>query len=573
MRKRLGDTLVSWGILSAADLDEALAAQSGDPRPTRRRLGRVLLDQGRISEWALASALADMHGLPCVDLGVEDIDDEVAHRVPQSVELQYLVLPLWQRDGILRVAVADPIDVVAVDDLRVRLPGVRFEFVVAPETQLRERIADAWREARSRKMMQRLATERQEVRVAVPVSPAREEAGSVAAVEDILTTAVRLGASDIHVEPGRDTLVVRMRIDGQMREVMTLPKVAQATILARLKVVSGLDIVERRLPQDGRARLSVEGRERNLRVSSLPTMHGETMVVRLLADHEDLPVLSDLGMPAEQASLLRDSLRMQQGLVLVTGPTGSGKSTTLYSAISEALTPERKLISLEDPVEIELPGVSQVAISERTGLTFAAALRATLRQDPDVIMVGEIRDSETADLATRASLTGHLVISTLHTLDAPAAVARLVDMGTPAYLVAPALVLCMAQRLVRRPCRSCLSPDQVGPDVIDRLHLTPAQAARLVAGRGCIDCAHTGYRGRVAIYELMPINPPVRAAIGRGEVGDLRSVAAANGWTSLLTAGIAAAVAGNTTAAELLRVLTTSLADVDALASAVGTAP
>lgn len=570
MRKRLGDTLISWGVLTPEHLDQALAAQAADSRTTHRRLGKVLLDQGLVSEWTLACALGDMHGLPAVDVSSEYIDEAVARRVPQSVALKYLVMPMWEREGTLRVAVADPLDVVAVDDLRLRMPKTRFEFVVAAESPLRDRIIAVWREVRNRAVMDKFAAaERPAPPIPERILAEADDHGAVAAVNDIFATAVRSGASDIHIEPGRSAVTVRMRIDGQLREMMTLPRDAHFTVVARMKIVSSLDVVERRVPQDGRAHITVDGAERNLRISTLPTLHGEKLVVRLLSSSQSLPELADLGMLPGHAEMLRRTLRLPQGLVLVTGPTGAGKSTTLYSAINEVLDTQRNVISIEDPVEVELPGVSQVQVSERTGMTFATSLRAALRQDPDVIVVGEIRDSETAELAVRASLTGHLVVSTVHTLDAPSAVVRLAQMGIPGYLLGPAIVLSLAQRLVRRPCPACLGPDLITEEMAHRLRLTPDQVTRLVAGSGCRDCAFTGFRGRLGIYEVLAVGERLRELIVAGEIGQLNQVAAREGWKPLIVSGVGAALAGLTTAAELLRVLSTRIDDVDALNSAI----
>jgi type IV pilus assembly protein PilB len=326
--------------------------------------------------------------------------------------------------------------------------------------------------------------------------------------------------------------------------------------VARTKIISGLNIVERRVPQDGRARLRLDGRDRNLRVSTLPTLHGEKIVVRLLSDQQELPTLSQLGLGLEQELILQNALHLPQGLVLITGPTGSGKSTTLYAAIRQMLSDERNMITLEDPVEIELPGVAQVQVSEKSGTSFSAGLRAALRQDPDIIMVGEIRDQVTAELAVRAALTGHLVLSTLHTNDSASAVVRLVDMGVPSYLVASSLTLSMAQRLVRRPCAECAVRTPVDVDSRRRLGMTEAEGAACPSPVGCRACGMSGYRGRIGLYEMLPITRGVRAALlaGAGEQA-IVDTAVREGFRSLLRLGVEAAVAGNTTPAELLRTL------------------
>ena len=553
-RRKLGDTLVGWGVITPQQLEAALEAQARDGRTVRRRLGRVLVDANLVTDGAVAAALADMHGLQVVDLDLQIIDPGVAQRIPHSIAVQHVVLPLTVREGVLRVAVADPVDVVALDDLRMRAQGLRLEVVVAAESQLRQTITELWSQAVTDDALEKFVSE-----LSVDEEASLEggdDEGAVAAVQQILSAAVRAGASDVHIEPMRESVRVRVRIDGTLRPLMSLPRSGHSSIVARTKIVSGLDIVERRVPQDGRARLRVDGRDRNLRVSTLPTMHGEKIVVRLLSDQASLPSLSDLGMTLEQELILQNTLHLPQGLVLITGPTGSGKSTTLYAAIRQMINDERNLITLEDPVEIELPGVAQVQVSEKTGMTFVAGLRAALRQDPDVIMVGEIRDQITAELAVRAALTGHLVLSTLHTNSSAAAVIRLVEMGVPNYLVASSLTLSMAQRLVRKPCPECVTRMPADVDTRRRLGMTDAEAAACVAPVGCRSCGMSGYSGRIGLYEMLPITRGVRAALmaGAGETA-ITSAATREGLRSLQRLGVEAAVAGLTTPAELLRTL------------------
>jgi len=553
-RRKLGDTLVGWGVITPQQLEAALEAQARDGRTVRRRIGRVLVDAGLVTDGAVAAALADMHGLQVVDLELQIIDPGVARRIPHSIAVQHVVLPLTVREGVLRVAVADPVDVVALDDLRMRAQGLRLEVVVAAESQLRDKIAELWSQVVTEDALEKFVSELsvdEEVNL-----EAGDDEGAVAAVQQILSAAVRAGASDVHIEPMRDGVRVRVRIDGTLRPLMSLPRSGHSSIVARTKIVSGLDIVERRVPQDGRARLRVDGRDRNLRVSTLPTMHGEKIVVRLLSDQASLPSLTDLGMGLDQELILQNALHLPQGLVLITGPTGSGKSTTLYAAIRQMVNDERNLITLEDPVEIELPGVAQVQVSDKTGMTFAAGLRSALRQDPDVIMVGEIRDQITAELAVRAALTGHLVLSTLHTNDSASAVIRLVEMGVPNYLVASSLTLSMAQRLVRKPCTECVVRMPADLDTRRRLGMTDGEAAACMAPVGCRSCGMSGYSGRIGLYEMLPITRGVRAALmaGAGETA-IASAAMSDGFRSLQRLGVEAAVAGLTTPAELLRTL------------------
>ena len=558
MSRKLGDILVGWGAISPAELQHCLAIQAQEPPRRRRRLGRILLDEERVTEITLARALAESHGLQAVDLSQEEIDPDLARSIPQLVAKRALVLPLQIQDGTLRIAAADPVDVVGLDDVRLHIlrkhKGVRVQVVVAPESQLRRRLASTWSEANAVEALE--GFDDAAVTTVVEEEASGSDEGAVSAVHQIMAMAIRLGASDIHVEPLASEVRVRMRVDGTLRKVMVLPKSGQAPLTSRIKIIANIDIAQRRVPQDGRARISLDGVSRNIRVSTLPTLHGEKVVIRLLTDIGELPALSALGIPPEGLSIIHEALRSSQGLVLITGPTGSGKTTTLYSAIHEIVTGERNLITLEEPVEIELPGVSQVQIDEKVGMTFAAGLRSVLRQDPDIIMVGEIRDKVTADLAIRAALTGHLVLATVHTIDAPSAVIRLVDMGVPRYLIASSLNLVIAQRLVRRPCQYCIQPQVPDPETRQRLQLSQEQSLAMVVGRGCEKCEAHGYRGRTGVFEVLPVTKDVRAALMSG--GDEATLAAAardSGWKPLIESGVDVAVRRQTTAAELLRVL------------------
>ena len=558
MSRKLGDILVDWGAITPAELQRCLVLQAQEPPRRRRRLGRILLDEERVTEVTLAAALAASHGLRSVDLSEEEIDPQLARSIPQVVSKRALVLPMSIHDNTLRIAAADPVDVVGLDDVRLHLQrrhkGLRVEVVVAPESQVRRRLAATWSEANAVDALEGFDTDT--TAVVAEEETSGTDAGAVSAVHQIMSMAIRLGASDIHIEPMSDEVRVRMRVDGSLRKVMALPKSGQSPLTSRVKIMANIDIAQKRIPQDGRARIVLDGLHRNVRVSTLPTLHGEKVVIRLLTDVGELPALSALGIPPQGMQIVHHALRSSQGLVLITGPTGSGKTTTLYSAIHEVVTGDRNLITLEEPVEIELPGVSQVQIDEKAGMTFAAGLRAVLRQDPDIIMVGEIRDKVTADLAIRAALTGHLVLATVHTIDAPSAVIRLVDMGVPRYLIASSLNLVIAQRLVRKPCRFCAQPQVPDAETRARLRLTDAQAAAMVIGRGCERCEGQGYRGRTGVYELLPVNKAVRSALmSGGNEETLAQAARTSGWRTLMEAGVDVATQRQTTAEELLRVL------------------
>ena len=383
-----------------------------------------------------------------------------------------------------------------------------------------------------------------------------ETAPIVRLVDVVLADAVRARASDVHVEPQVGDLRIRYRVDGLLRDVMTVPRSAASAAVSRIKIVSGLDIAERRRPQDGRAKLTVDGLVVEARISTLPTLHGEKVVIRLLPRQENVPTLAGTGLAATQRGFLDSALTQAQGLVLITGPTGSGKTNTLYAAIQQVSTPDRNIVTLEDPVEVQVNGITQVQVHNKSGLTFAAGLRSILRQDPDIVLVGEVRDSETAELAMQASMTGHLVLTTLHTNDAVAAVTRLVDMGVEPFLVASALSLVVAQRLVRKPCAACAVPYLPSTQTCDLLGLSQQDLADATPrqGRGCAECAGTGYRGRLGVFEVLPITSALRRVLLATPTEEAIGTAAReHGMETLRTSALAAAHRGDTTYEEVLR--------------------
>jgi type IV pilus assembly protein PilB len=373
-------------------------------------------------------------------------------------------------------------------------------------------------------------------------------------VDRILALAVRERASDIHLEPHRSHAAVRLRVDGLLREVLEIPAAGYPAMVSRLKIISGLDIIERRLPQDGRARLATSAGAVDVRVSTLPSLHGETIVIRLLGSAAHLPHLHDLGLSDWNTTQLLQAVARPQGLILITGPTGSGKTNTLYALLADGIDASRSVLTLEDPIEIELPRITQMQVDERIGLTFARGLRASLRQDPDVVLVGEIRDQDTAELAIRAALTGHLVLSTLHTLDAASALTRLTDMGIAPYLLASSLLLIASQRLLRRPCPRCTVNDDTAGTALRELGVDPPPSPGWVHAPGCPACQHTGYRGRVPVMELIPITPDLRAPLLGGE-DELRRSARSVGYPDLLQHALTVAAQGQTTLAEVLRAI------------------
>jgi type IV pilus assembly protein PilB len=542
-RVRLGDVLVAAGVLTPEELEEALATQRSIIG-SRRRLGHVLVDLGVATERQIADALAGQLGLEVADLTKYAIAPDVVRMLPRGVAQRLGVVVLARSSRQMTVAVTDPTDVVALDDLRLHTGATDLTLLVATETQVREHLTRVWSLAED---SAEVTTYFDDIDVAPPDQDdgaAADDAPTVRLVSMVLADAVRAGASDIHLEPQRETLRVRYRVDGVLRDVMSVPRSAMASVVSRLKIVSGLDIAERRLPQDGRTRISVDGQHVDARVATIPSIHGEKVVVRLLARADQVPPLDGLGLEPDQLAVLRHALTSPQGLVLITGPTGAGKTSTLYSALADVHSPERNIVALEDPVEVQMAGITQIQ-----------GLRAVLRQDPDVILLGEIRDSETAGLAVRASLTGHLVLTTLHTNSAVSAMTRLVDMGVEPFMVASSLTAVVAQRLVRRPCQGCLVPDDPDPALLESLGVDAGLLAGATPrrGEGCTECGQSGYRGRTGIYEVLLVDQHLRRVLGRDPT-ERAIVGAATGLRTLRDAALARALAGETTFEEVARV-------------------
>jgi type IV pilus assembly protein PilB len=548
--------LVERGLLTSDQLAIALAEQA-NAEGDRRRLGQVIVGLGLATERQIAHALADVLHLPFVDLGEVVVDRDAARLLPLGLSRRLGVLVLSRTETELRLAIADPTNVIAFDDVRLYTGTETLRAVVATESQIRDRLGRVWSLSEQPHDVSSYGDTVDTPDDELDVSAAADDAPTVRLVNRILSEAVRAHASDIHVEPQRDGLRLRYRVDGLLRPVMTLPRSAAPSVISRFKIVSGLDIAERRLPQDGRTRLVLDEGVVDTRVSTLPSVHGEKIVIRLLTRAEELPRLGSLGLVDEQLAQLRRALEAPQGLILITGPTGSGKTNTLYAGILEILRPELNVVTLEDPVEMQLDGVTQMQVNQRTGLTFARGLRAVLRQDPDVVLVGEVRDTETANLALQASLTGHLVLTTLHTNDAPGAITRLIDMGAEPFMVGSSLAMVMAQRLVRRPCPSCVQPDRPEPALLARLGLSPAdlEGATPRIGRGCDDCGGTGHRGRMGLFEVLPVSAELRRVLLTNPTeSTIAEAARAGGVTTMRSAGLAAAARGETTYAEVLRV-------------------
>ncbi|HEU4677058.1 MAG TPA: ATPase, T2SS/T4P/T4SS family [Motilibacteraceae bacterium] len=557
-RRRLGEVLVDAGLLTPAQLAEALREQQAVAGP-RRRLGAVIVSLGLAREVDVAAALATQLGLRLARLDARPPRPEVVRLLPRPVAERSRAVVVHQEPRRLVVASADPTNVVALDDVRVATGCQDLEIIVATESEVRDHLLRAWSEdIRNDPPLARASTLRATTTRPGAAEPTEVgDAPVVRFVEDLLTRALALGASDVHLEPQRDLLRVRFRIDGVLRDITHAQQSLAAAVVSRVKVMAGLDIAERRLPQDGRATLANGETEADARVSTLPSTHGEKVVIRLLQSARDVPAMSALGLEQQQREELHAALSAPQGLVLITGPTGSGKTTTLYSALHAVADPARNVVTLEDPVEVDFRGITQVQVNVKQGLTFARGLRAVLRQDPDVVLVGEVRDAETARLALEASLTGHLVLTTLHTGSAAGALTRLVDMGIEPYLVASSLTLAVAQRLVRTPCRSCSQESWPSGQMLELLGLDERDLAGAtpVAGQGCGECSGTGYAGRTALFEVLPVDADLRRTLlasptEEAVVGHLD----ANGIRTLRTIALERACQGVTTFEEALRV-------------------
>jgi type IV pilus assembly protein PilB len=546
----LGQQLLEAGVIDDNVLQQALAEQ----RRTRERLGEILV-RGGIAAEHVARALAAQLRIPFAAAPLQP-QREAIQLIDAVLARRLRVIPLECSERGVRIAMADPFDLAALDDLRFRT-GRRVEAAVAVPAAVEAAIAQAYRQGAMQEILHRMdgsAPPDSRPQEIGELQRASESAPIIALVDLVLSGAIQLRASDVHVEAQR----VRARVDGVLRELMPLPAHARAAFVSRVKIMAGLDIATKRKPQDGRGVVRVGDREFALRVSTLPAQGGEKIVLRLLESGGTAAPLADLGMSAAQQGTFQKLLERSHGLILVTGPTGSGKTTTLYAALAALDREQRNIVTLEDPVEYRLPGLTQVQVHNRAGLGFAAALRSVLRQDPDVIMVGELRDRKTVGIALAAALTGHLVLSTLHTNDAPSAAARLVEMGAPPYLVAATLVGVLAQRLARRLCAHCRI--DVTADSGELLDLgLPSHHGSIFLPRGCARCDGTGYRGRTGIYELMLVGAELRERImRRGTADSLREAARANGTRSLGEDAWQKVRAGWTSLAEvrpMLRVL------------------
>ncbi|HUP50604.1 MAG TPA: type IV-A pilus assembly ATPase PilB [Thermoanaerobaculia bacterium] len=567
MSVRLGELLTKAGLISQDQLKDALKVQ----KETGGKLGETLIKLAFVTEEDITECLSQQFGVPSINLAHFEIDASVIKLIPADVARKYNILPVNKTGATITIAMADPTNVFAMDDIKF-MTGYNVEPVVASELGIKAAIDNYYGSTSSlelKKVMEDLqqtesadleVLEEEEELDVEALAEGAEEAPVVKLCNLILTDAIKRGASDIHIEPYEKEYRVRFRIDGTLYEIMNPPLKLRDSITSRMKILSKLDISEKRLPQDGRIKLKMKLNEKNkeldFRVSVLPTLFGEKIVMRLLDKDNLMLDMTRLGFEPESLAKFEEAIFKPWGMVLVTGPTGSGKTNTLYSALSKVNSPEVNIMTAEDPVEFNLPGINQVQMKESIGLNFAATLRSFLRQDPNIILVGEIRDFETAEIAIKAALTGHLVLSTLHTNDAPSTINRLMNMGIEPFLVATSVQLIAAQRLARRICKNCKEAVEVAPQALINLGFKKEEMGTFTVykGRGCEKCNNTGYKGRVGLVEVMVIDDDLRELILSGGTAiDIKKRAAENGMISLRRSGLVKIKDGITTIEEVVR--------------------
>jgi len=542
--KRLGDLLVDANVITDEQLETALREKTES-----QKLGDVLLQRGYITEQQLIEVLEYQLGIPKVSLFQYPIDKKVINLVPKELARRYYLIPLKQEGDKLFVAMADPLDFYATEDLRLKT-GYQIETAIASKEEIIRTLNKAYDlDEGVKEFIDEVSTQEQEEHVTNEDSPV------VKLVNQILQSAVQQKASDIHVDPQETNVLVRYRVDGVLRTERTLPKSMQSVITARIKIIANLNITESRVPQDGRIKTTLDLQVIDLRVSTLPTVYGEKIVMRILDLSGTLNDIQNLGFNKVNLDRFIKLIERPTGIVLITGPTGSGKSSTLYAALNRLNSEEVNIITVEDPVEYRLEGINQVQVNTNVGMTFAKGLRSILRQDPDIVMVGEIRDQETADVAIRASLTGHLVLSTLHTNSSLGTITRLIDMGVEPFLVASSLAGIVAQRLVRRICKSCAEEQEPSKRELEIFVKRGIKIEKVTRGKGCGSCNMTGYKGRVAIHELLEINDELRREImNNGSPSKLREIAIKNRTIFLIDDGLLKVKQGVTSTEEVLRV-------------------
>ncbi len=578
VRKSIGDILVEKNFITAEQLSQAKDVQKSAPGD----LGNILVTLSFASERDVVEARAQEMGVPFIDLNKHKPESSAVNVVPQSVAEKHKALPVKKDGNRLWVAMENPKNIMAVDDLRM-VSKCLVQPMLAVPSDLMDALGRAYgiRDTSNDRPLSaapgantpaRLNAQEIMREIAQPAGAVDEDGGSDAEGADlapvirmanaVLSQAVEAGASDIHIEPDRRNVRVRFRVDGVLQEVMSIPKHIQPAFISRCKIMADMNIAERRVPQDGRIPIKVNNKDYDLRVSCLPSMYGEKIVMRILDKGSIMIGLDKLGFRPQVQARMEDLIVQPNGMFLVTGPTGSGKTTTLYSVLNKINSPEKNITTVEDPVEYQLSGITQVGINKKAGLNFSNSLRSFLRQDPDIIMVGEMRDLETADIAVEAALTGHLVLSTLHTNDAPSATMRLADMGVEPFLIAATVIGVLAQRLSRRVCRNCKEPYSAKASDLRRFGFgldNPDEVITLYKGKGCELCRGSGYKGRLGIYELMTMNQEIaELVVRRATLGDIKAAAVANGMEDMKADGLFKILNGDTTPDEVMRVVFTA---------------
>lgn len=563
----LTSVFVEEGILTARELDAALAMRTD----VAEDIGEFLVRKGMITERDRVRCVGIQHGIQFVQLSDTEIDLEAARLIPHAMALRYKVIPIGKSGDLLKVAMSNPLDVQAIDDIA-KYTNLEPLPMIAVEDEILEAIFNCFGAAGDISDIIVEAIKDADAEVKVREDEAEETEANVADLKDLaggapvvrlvnalIARAIAERASDIHIEPEAGRVRVRLRVDGILHEAMTIPKDLQAPVISRIKVMAGMDVAERRSPQDGRITLIARPQEYDFRISTFPAIHGENVVIRVLEKSAARITLDRLGLQPDVAEEFARMISAPYGMILTCGPTGAGKTTSLYAALNMINTVERNIITIEDPVEYQLPGVIQGNVNRKAGLTFASGLRTIVRQDPDVILVGEIRDSETAEVAVEAALTGHLVLSTLHANDSAGAAARLIDMNVEPFLVASSIIGVLSQRLVRTVCPRCAAPFVPDDKILSnlKLNVTAADLAGAMKGAGCEQCARTGYKGRTGIYELLRMDDDIRTAIiSRSSAAAIRQIAIAKGMRTLREDAIDKVKAGCTTIEEVIRVTT-----------------
>lgn len=550
--KRLGDLLLEAGMITLEQLEKVLKLQ----KTTGKKVGQLFIDENIVTERQIIEVLEFQLGIPHMDLNKYFIDPNLIKLIPAKLAKRHTLIAIKKEKNKLVIAMADPLNILAIDDVRITT-GLEVDVVIGTRQQIKG-IIDKYYDGKehAEKAIEDFANERQiEISEEEVMSVAEDinNAPVVRLVNSIITQAVNMGASDIHIEPFESQMRIRFRIDGQLKEIMSPSKTTHSPVTTRIKILGKLDIAEKRLPQDGRIEMDIQNKVIDMRISVLPTVYGEKVVMRILDRTNVIASKEELGLLEPNLVVFNKMIKSSTGIVLVTGPTGSGKTTTLYAILKELNQINKNIITVEDPVEYRLEGINQVQVNTKAGLTFASGLRSILRQDPDIVMVGEIRDAETAQIAIRAAITGHLVLSTLHTNDTASTIARLVDMGLDNYLVGSAVVGIIAQRLVRKICTTC--GHSYLPSEYEKRLLQLDNNEKLFKGNGCNECSYTGYKGRTAVHELMPINKDIRNLITQKSDADtIKNKAIEQGMLTLLDSCRQLVIQGVTTSEELIKV-------------------